>query len=64
MKPLEERYRELVEKLYSPSRVKAKEERKRLRREFEETVDNMQTLDSQLPPEYETHGWVWLFLRK
>ena len=24
----------------------------------------MQELHKALPPEYETHGWVWLFLRE
>ncbi len=23
----------------------------------------MQELRAKLPPEYENHGWVWLFLR-
>ena len=24
----------------------------------------MEPLQAKLPPEYENHGWVWLFLRK
>ncbi len=64
LEPLQRRYRELVEKLYGPSRVKTQAERDQVHKEFRATVEQMETLDSQLPKEYEMHGWVWLFLRK
>lgn len=62
--PLQRRYSELGEKLHGPSRVKTQAERDQVREEFRETVEQMETLDSQLPKEYEMHGWVWLFLRR
>jgi hypothetical protein len=57
-------YSKLVNKLYGPARVKAKEERDKLQKEFPGVVKRMQDLQTKLPPEYENHGWVWLFLRK
>jgi hypothetical protein len=44
--------------------VKTQAERDQIHEEFRATVEKMETLDSQLPKEYEMHGWVWLFLRK
>jgi hypothetical protein len=58
------RYRDLVGKLYGESRVKAKEERQKLQKEFGDVSKQMQEINAKLPPEYEDHGWVWLFLRK
>ena len=31
---------------------------------MEEICERMQELHAKLPPEYENHGWVWLFLRR
>lgn len=64
LEPLQRRYRELVAKLHGPSRVKTQTERDQVHDEFRATVEQMETLDSQLPKEYEMHGWVWLFFRK
>jgi hypothetical protein len=61
---LRSRSSELREKLYGASRVQDKEEYKRLQDEFTQTSKQINSLYSQLPRESETHGWVWLFLRK
>jgi hypothetical protein len=58
------RYRELVEKLVGASRVQNKEEREKAQKELQEVTQQMRDLQAKLPPEYENHGWVWLFLRK
>ncbi len=64
LEPLEKRYGELFQKLVGPSRVRTTEERDKVNEEMRQMRDRMQPLRSQLPREYETHGWVWLFLRK
>jgi len=58
------KYSKLVGKLSGQSRVKSQEEREKVQKEFQSVVKRMQDLLSKLPPEYENHGWVWLFLRK
>ena len=58
------RYHPLVNKLIGSGRVKSKEEQDKVQKEFNEVTQKMQDLRSKLPPEYENHGWVWLFLRK
>jgi hypothetical protein len=60
----QDRYRSLIDKLHGSSRVKVKEERDKIKKEFEDVTKKMQELYKKLPPEYENHGWVWLFLRK
>jgi hypothetical protein len=57
-------YSKLVDKLYGQSRVKDKEEHEKVQKEFQGVMKRMQELQAKLPPEYENHGWVWLFLRK
>jgi hypothetical protein len=64
LEPIQERYGELFTKLHMPPRVRDKDEREKLMKEWEEVGKQMRTLRSQLPREYELHGWVWLFLRK
>lgn len=64
LKPLDKRFGELIDDLYTPSRVLSKEKREKLEKEFEELREQMEELRSKLPPVYESHGWVWLFLRK
>ena len=41
-----------------------KEQQDKVQKELNEVTQKMQDLRSKLPPEYENHGWVWLFLRK
>ncbi|MBP7049390.1 MAG: VCBS repeat-containing protein [Phycisphaerae bacterium] len=55
---------ELYEKAQGSSRVQDKDERDKLQKELGEVSERIRSLYSQLPREYETHGWVWLFLRK
>jgi len=59
------RYTELVSKLYGGDNGAklADEERKKLEAEFEKISGRMTELRKVVPPEYEDHGWVWLFLR-
>ena len=57
-------YGELVTKLHGSGRVKEKEERDKVIKELGEVQRQMQEINGKLPPEYENHGWVWLFLRK
>ena len=33
-------------------------------KDMNDTMQKMMELRNKLPPEYENHGWVWLFLRK
>ena len=61
---LQARYTELVTKLYDGDGARpADEERKKLEAEFEKLGERMRELRQSVPPEYENHGWVWLFLR-
>jgi len=57
-------YRELIDKLYGPSRLRDKGKIEQVQKEMEPIQKRMIELRSELPPEYERHGWVWLFLRK
>jgi hypothetical protein len=59
-----ETYRGLSQKLYGPTREKDENEIARVRKEMSEAARKMSDLRQKLPPEYENHGWVWLFLRK
>ena len=64
LKPIQERYGELSQKLWGSSRVTDEEQIKQIRDEMSKIRDRMTDLRSKLPREYERHGWVWLFLRK
>jgi hypothetical protein len=64
LKSIEARYHELAGKLYGQARVKEKEERDKFQKELSKVSQEMTELRSKLPPEYEQHGWVWLYLRK
>ena len=44
--------------------MKDKNERAKREKEFQGVSQKMFELQRKLPPEYENHGWVWLFLRK
>jgi hypothetical protein len=64
LETIEKQHSELLQKLHGPSRVKTKEETEQVQKELEDVRKRMTDLRSKLPPEYERHGWVWLFLRK
>ena len=57
-------YRTLSEKLYGKDRVRIKEQIEQIEKEQENVRKRMTELRSKLPAESESHGWIWLFLRK
>lgn len=57
-------YRQFIDKLYGPSRLRDKEKIQQVQKEMKPIQERMIELRSKLPREYENHGWVWLFLRK
>lgn len=64
LEPVQRRYSELINKIMGESRVRDEKEQERIHKELTEVSTKMQALRKELPVEYETHGWVWLFLRK
>lgn len=64
LEPVRERYGELIQKLQGRSRVRTQEQREKVYEEMREVSRRMSELRGKLPREYESHGWVWLFLRK
>ncbi len=56
--------RELIDKVYGSKAVKDPAERKAVEKELREVSERYSALYAKLPPEYENHGWVWLFERK
>jgi hypothetical protein len=63
LEPIQMRYHELVGKLFRDNPPTGKEKEKLLK-ELEDVQEKMTKLREKIPPEYETHGWVWLFRRK
>jgi hypothetical protein len=61
---LYERYGALIEKMRGPNRLKDEAERAKVEAEFAALREKMTKLQESLPAEEETHGWVWLFLRR
>jgi hypothetical protein len=59
---IQNQWSELINKLYSDKKVD-NEERDKLQKQLTELSPRMEELRSKLPPEYENHGWIWLFLR-
>jgi len=64
LEPIRKRYGELIQKLQGSSRVRTQEQREEVFKEMGEVRQRMSELRAKLPREYESHGWVWLFLRK
>lgn len=64
LKPIQSRYGELWQKLRGPSRVTDEEQVKQIQEELSKVMRQTAELRSKLPTESETHGWVWLFLRR
>jgi len=64
LEPIRKRYGELIQKLQGRSRVRTQEEQEKVYEEMKEVSRRMSELRGKLPREYESHGWVWLFLRK
>ncbi|MFO0846868.1 MAG: VCBS repeat-containing protein, partial [Gemmataceae bacterium] len=57
-------YRKLSDKLFGPKAVKDKAQKETVQKELQGLVKRMGELRKVVPPEYENHGWVWLFKRK
>jgi hypothetical protein len=64
MEPISQRYGQLIQKLRGDARPKTREGQEELYKQLSEVGSKMSELRSKLPREYETHGWVWLFVRK
>ena len=56
-----EEYRGLVGKVYGKS-IKDAKERDKAKEAPGEVTGRMSALRGKLPPNYENHGWIWLFL--
>jgi hypothetical protein len=56
-------YRELVPKMFGPARVKDEKKLAKIRKRRDKLQARIEELRAKLPPEYESHGWVWLFRR-
>lgn len=61
---LQPEYRNLVPKLIGPGRVKDKDESKKVSEQLTKLGERMTQLRKDAGSDYETHGWVWLFLRE
>jgi len=61
---LYERFGELADRLRGKDRVKDEAERAKVQEEFGKLRARMGELRASLPPEEETHGWIWLFARR
>jgi hypothetical protein len=64
LEPVRQRYGELAGKVRSRSSTLTPEQREKAHEEMNEVRRRMSELQAKLPPEYERHGWVWLFLRQ
>jgi hypothetical protein len=61
---LNNKFGELISKVHGPKRVQDEEEYKKVQEELKEHNERSSELRAKLPPEYETHGWVWLFIQR
>jgi hypothetical protein len=57
-------YGGLVQKLIGPRRVKDKDEAKKLSDQLTKLRERIFQLQKDAGSDYETHGWVWLFVRQ
>jgi hypothetical protein len=63
LEPLQKRHGELITKFFRGERPKG-EEKEKLEKEMNELQEKMTKLQEKIPPDYDNHGWVWLFRRK
>jgi cell fate (sporulation/competence/biofilm development) regulator YlbF (YheA/YmcA/DUF963 family) len=49
---------------HGPNRVKDKDESKKVSEQFNKVRERLMEAQKESGADYETHGWVWLFLRK
>ncbi|HEY7427233.1 MAG TPA: VCBS repeat-containing protein, partial [Gemmataceae bacterium] len=61
---LQSEYGSLVQKLIGPRRVKDEDEAKKVTQQVTKLRERMTELRKDAGSDYETHGWVWLFLRE
>ncbi len=59
-----EKYRDLIRKTFGKNRLEDDKERASAQKELSSVRERMSDLRQKLPPDYEDHGWIWLFLRK
>jgi hypothetical protein len=64
LETIQARYGKLINKLHGSNRVRETEALEQLRTELQAVSSQMQELREKLPPEYENHGWIWLFQRR
>jgi hypothetical protein len=63
LQPIQKRYSELISKIFS-NKPPTGEEKEKIQKEMSELQVKISKLQEMIPPEYENHGWVWLFRRK
>ncbi len=61
---LQAEYGQKVGKIIGRNRVKDKEESKKINEELNKLAQRITELRKEAAEDYETHGWVWLFLRE
>lgn len=64
MEKLQGEYGQLVQKIIGPNRVKDKDESKKVSDQLTKVRERLMEAQKESGAEYETHGWVWLFLRE
>lgn len=66
MVPVQKKYQELVRSYFDPNARKNRtpEGQEKFEKEMAEVSKRMSELREKIPPDSETHGWVWLYLRK
>ncbi len=64
MEKLQGEYGQLVQKIIGPNRVKDKDEAKKVSEQLNKVREKLMEAQKESGAEYETHGWVWLFLRE
>ena len=64
MAKLQGEYAMLVQKIFGPNREKDKDKAKKIGDDLTKLRERMTALQKDSGSEYETHGWVWLYLRE
>jgi len=64
MEKLQGEYGQLVQKMIGPNRVKDKDGAKKVSEQLTKLRERLMAAQKESGAEYETHGWLWLFLRE
>ncbi len=64
MEKLQGEYGQFVQKIIGPNRVKDKDEAKKISEQLNKVREKLMEAQKESGAEYETHGWVWLFVRQ